>query len=274
MTYRILSVFFLLFCFSGEIFAQLVKQEDTELQRIAVEEHLGQKIPLDLRFRNTRGDPVVLGEIFRRGMPVLLSLYYTNCPMLCSLLLTGLAKGVRGMELTPGKDFQMLSISFDPCETPESAAAVKARYQGMLKPDVSADGWEFLISPDDQTRTLAKALGFSYFYVEDRNEYAHPAVVFILTDEGAISRYLYGIEFNPRDLRLSLVEASRGKIGNTVDRVLLYCFHYDPEAKGYVAVAGNIMKLGGLTSVVLLGAFLVFLWSRDRISKNRRAKSP
>jgi protein SCO1/2 len=273
MSYRILILLFFITCFCRGISAQLVKQDDDELQKITVEEHLGEVIPLELSFLNTRGDTVVLSDSFRRGMPVLLSLYYTNCPMLCSLLLTGLAKGVRGMDLIPGKDFQMLSISFDPRETPQSAAAVKARYQGMLKPDTPADGWEFLISPDDQTRTLAQALGFSYFYIAERNEYAHPAVVFILTDGGVISRYLYGIEFNPRDLRLSLVEASQGKIGTTMDRVLLYCFHYDPEAKGYVAVAGNIMKLGGLATVLLLGAFLAILWGRDRISRNKRAKT-
>lgn len=273
MFYRILILLLLPVCFYDASFAQLVKQDDDELRKISVEEHLGEVVLLELVFLNSRGDTVALGDFFRRGLPVLLSLYYTNCPMLCSLLLTGLAKGVRGMELTPGEDFQMLSISFDPRETPESAAAVKARYEGMLKPDIPPDGWEFLISPDDQTRILAQTLGFNYFYIEERDEYAHPAVVFILTDSGGISRYLYGIEFNPRDLRLSLVEASQGKIGTTVDRILLYCFHYDPEAKGYVAMAGNIMKLGGLVSMLLLGAFLTILWGRDRISKNRKAKA-
>jgi protein SCO1/2 len=247
--------------------AQLVQDSVPDLQRIDVIEHLGQTIPLDLEFLNSHGESVHLRDYFGRGKPVILSLHYTNCPMLCSLVLNGLSKTVNELAYTPGEEFQMLSVSFDPRETPQLAAAIKERYQGTLKVGAPADAWEFLVGPESHSKALAEALGFKYYYIEKTGEFAHPAVIFVLTQDGRISRYIYGINFKERDLRLALLEASEGKIGNTVDRLILYCFHYDPDAKGYVVLAGNVMKLGGAASLILLGLFLGFLWGKERLRK-------
>lgn len=247
-----------------------MKEVPPDLQAIDVVEHPGETIPLNLTFTNSRGDSVQLGEYFHQGKPVILALYYTNCPMLCSLVLNGLATGVSELSWTPGKEFQMLSVSFDPRDNAASATAVRERYLGMLRSDTPNAGWEFLVGPESQSRVLAEALGFKYYYIPEKQQYAHPAVVFVLTEDGKISRYLYGIEYKERDLRLALLEASEGKIGTTIDRIILYCYHYDPDARGYVALAGNIMKLGGIGTLILLGLFLGIFWGRERIKREGR----
>ncbi|RJP82570.1 MAG: SCO family protein [Candidatus Zixiibacteriota bacterium] len=250
--------------------AQLIQERVPQLEGVGVVEHLGGKIPLDLTFQNARGDTVRLAEYFRQGTPVVLSMHYTNCPMLCSLVLNGLANTVRDMDWRPGNRFEMVSVSFDPEETPQLASAVKDRYVASLGPEAGPDAWHFLVGPEEHSKALAEALGFQYKWVPERQEYAHPAVIFVLAGDGTISRYLYGIEFKEQDLRLALLEASEGKIGNTIDRIILYCFHYDPEAGSYVVLAGNVMKLGGLATLILLGVFLGVLWSRDKVRRAGR----
>lgn len=252
-------------------FSQAIEENPQDLQGIGIEEHLGDTIQLDYQFLNSRGDTVLLADYFNQGIPVILVLHYTSCPMLCSLVMDGLADGIEQLELTPGKDFQILSLSIDPREKVENAEAMKERYLGGLKNKSSNDAWEFLISPDDNSRIIADALGFNYFYVEETGEYAHPAAAFILTEKGLISRYLYGIEFKEFDLRMALLEASKGKIGNTVDKIVLYCYHYDPDAEGYVIFAGNIMRIGGVFTMLLLMGFLFHLWRKDR--KRKAVKS-
>jgi protein SCO1/2 len=248
------------------LFAQAVLDSSQDLKGMNVVEHLGDTIPLNYKFINTAGDTVTLGEYFHHGIPVVLAMYYSNCPMLCSLVLMGLSQSAGQMNLVPGRDYQMLSISIDPKETFETAAASKKRYLAGVPNAASSDAWEFLISPENNSKIIADSLGFEYFYVKDKNQYAHPAVIFVLSESGKISRYLYGIKYDPRDLRLALLEASQGKVGNTVDRIILYCYHYDPDAKGYVVVAGNVMRVGG---AITLAAMLVFvgglwLWERHR----------
>jgi protein SCO1 len=247
--------------------SQPILESTPDLQKIDVIEHLGNLIPLDLQFRNTQGESVALSRYFHQGKPVILCMYYTNCPMLCSLVLTGLFKGVNELAWKPGNEFQMLSVSMDPEETFQTAASVKERYQGSLAKPVNPNAWEFLVGNNPEIHSLTDALGFKYFKDEKTGQFAHPAVVFILTETGKISRYLYGVEFKERDLRLALLEASQGKIGNTLDRIILYCYHYDPDAKGYVIMAMTIMKVGGLATALLLGAFLGFFWRRDQRKK-------
>ncbi|MEW5702325.1 MAG: SCO family protein [Candidatus Zixiibacteriota bacterium] len=245
--------------------AQQVLENVPELQRIDVVEHLGDTIPLDLVFTDDRGDPVTLRRYFTADRPVILTLAYSNCPMLCSIVLDGLTNGVQALSWRPGGEFQMITVSIDPLETVEQAAARKKRYMSYLPRASNPDGWAFLVGAAGQSRALADAVGFKYFWDEKSRQYAHPAVVMILTGDGVVSRYLYGIEYKERDLRLGLLEASEGKIGSTIDRIILYCFHYDPAAKGYVLFAGNVMRLGGLLTMVALVAFLVALWVRDRL---------
>lgn len=243
---------------------QVVTENDPALRGIDVEEHAGRLVPLDLVFTNDAGEQVPLRTYFGRGKPVILTLAYYECPMLCTLVLNGIAESVKAMEWKPGEQFQMLTLSIDPTETRELAAAKKRSYvEYISKPSID-EGWRFMVGQDSSIHAIADALGFRYFYIRERDEFAHPAVVFILTEDGRISRYLYGLQYKTQDVRLSLLEASEGRIGTPMDRLILYCFHYDPQAKGYVLFAQNVMKLGGVVTVLVLGSFLFVLWRRDR----------
>lgn len=250
--------------------AQIANVNPQDLQQIDVIEHLGEKIPLDLTFRNEEGKEVELSQFFNQGKPVLLTLVYYECPMLCTLVLNGVTNGVRDLAWVPGNEFQMVSISIDPGETPELARNKKLRYVKSMEKPGAEKGWAFLVGGQSQIDTLAAALGFKYFYVRERDEFAHPAVIFLLGEDGTISRYLYGVEFKERDLRLGLLEASQGKIGSTLDRIILYCYHYDPGSQSYAVFAENLMRLGGLVTLVLLAFLLGSLWLRERMKRKRR----
>lgn len=265
--HRILNIAFVLVFMSivqSHLFAQVIRDSVPELQKIDIIEHLGQTIPLDLTFVNDAGDTVKLGEYFHQGKPVIVTLAYYNCPMLCTMVLNGLSDGIRGLSLTPEKDFTVLTVSINPTETATLASAKRTRYMENLGEKGKNDGWRFFVGEESQSRALANAIGFQYYYDEERKEYAHAAGAFVITEDGVISRYLYGLEFKERDLKLALLEASEGKIGSTLDRLILYCFHYDPAAKGYVMMAGNVMKLGGLLTLIIVTIFLSIFWARER----------
>lgn len=244
--------------------AQVVKKSDPQLEGIDVVEHLGEQIPLDLTFVNDAGDTVQLSHYFNQGRPVVLVMAYYTCPMLCTLVLNGMSDAMQGLPWTPGEKFQVLTVSIDPRETADLAAAKKDRYIKSLDREGAAAGWDFMVGAESQSKALAEALGFQYYWDEEGQQYAHPAVVFILTEDGKISRYLYGLEFKPSDVKLALLEASEGDIGTTVDRVLLYCFHYDPESGSYTVFAANVMKLGGAVTLLVLGAVLGLFWVREK----------
>lgn len=252
---------------AAPVFGQIADYNPPELQGIDVVEHPGEKIPLNFVFLNDMGDTVRLGDYFGQGKPVILVLAYYECPMLCTLVLNGLSDGLRNLGWVPGENYQVVTVSIDPRETPELAAGKKKIYLENLALPVVDDGWAFLAGEESQSRALADAVGFEYYYDEKTKQYAHPAVIFVLTENGRISRYLYGIEYGSRDLRLSLMEASEGKIGNTLEKIILYCYHYDPEEGGYVVFAANVMKLGGALTLGLLLIFLVIVW---RIEIRRR----
>jgi protein SCO1/2 len=253
---------------AGRLQAQVVQDSLPELRKIDVIEHLGEYVPLDLTFTNDAGEKVKLGDYFHQGKPVVLVLAYYTCPMLCTMVLNGVSDAVKTLDWLPGKEFQMLTISIDPSETSELAAGKKARYLDNLGKNGIENGWRFFVGAESQSKALADAVGFKYYYDTDQKMYAHPAVVTILTEEGKISRYLYGLEFKPQDLRLALLEASQGKIGNTIDRIILYCYHYDPSAKGYVAIAGNIMRIGGALTLIVLAVIIGTLWGRERLRRS------
>ena len=255
---------------SGQVLGQVVLDKQKDLDRIDVVEHLGDTIPLSLAFTDDNGNPVHLSDYFNQGKPVIMVLGYYQCPMLCNLVFNGVAEGLKQLEWVPGEKFRVVTVSIDPEESPVLAAAKKENYLKSIGKPVGDSAWAFLVGPKDQSEALANALGFKYFYDAKRDQYAHPAVVFVLTDKGKISRYLYGVEFKEQDLRLSLLEASKGGIGNTLDRIVLYCFHYDPDEGSYAVVAGNVMKLGGLVTVVVIGVFLLLLWMGER--RRRRHK--
>lgn len=258
---------------SPPVYSQVLNENDRALTAIDVEEHLGRQLPLELTFTDENGKPVKLGDFFDGERPVIMALAYYECPMLCTLVLNGIADGVKNLDhLKSGEDYQLLTVSIDPAETAELAKDKQKTYLAATGDKATPADWTFCVGAEDNIRTLADSLGFDYYYDAELDNFAHPAVIYLITPEGRISRYLYGIHYKAQDLRLGLLEASRGKIGTTVDRVLLYCYHYDPDTKGYVVFAGNVMRLGGVVTLGLLGIFLLLLWRRDHQRKKEFRK--
>ena len=242
------------------------------LQGVDVNERLGQPLSKGLRFVDQDGRDVVLGQYFNGTQPVLLTFNYSDCPMLCSLMLNGLLKSLKEINLTAGKDFQIVTVSIDHREKPERALRTKGRYLSQYGRPEATSGWHFLTGSAESVRAFAEGIGFGYSYNEKRDEYAHPSAFVLASPDGTLVRYLYGIEYDPKTLRMALVESSEGKIGTTLDRVFLYCFHYDSSEGRYAPVARNIMRLGGGASVVLLLGFLTVLF-RAGPKKRRTAES-
>lgn len=265
-------LFALLLTLVGAVFvqAQAIDDSVTALRKVNVLEHLGDTIPMDVVVTNDAGETVTLGRYFKSGSPVILVLAYYECPMLCNLVMNGLTQTAKKLAWLPGQEYRIVTVSINPAESLSLARGKKENYIREFGRPEADSGWTFCIAAEDQSRKLAKAIGFEYYYDEHQKQYAHPAVITILTGAGVISRYLYGIEFKERDLRLALVEASEGKIGTTMDRIILACYHYDPNAGGYVLMAYSIMKIGGVLTILFLALFLTFLWRRDR----RRQTSP
>lgn len=259
----VLAILLYSIIFSQSLYSQAVQTNPPELQGVGVEEHLGGYIPLYLKFTGGDSQTVSLDSYFHKDKPVIIVLAYYTCPMLCTMVLNGLGDGVRDMKLIPGKDYDILTISIDSSETPLLAEAKKTNYVNYVgRPDI-ASGWHFFVGKQNAIDSLAKALGFHYYYDEKQKQFAHPAVVFVLSPSGEITRYLYGLEFKSNDLRMALLEAARGKIGTTLDKIVLYCYHYDPDAKGYVLFATRLMRLAGVVTIVILILFLGIFWRRE-----------
>ncbi|UCE65233.1 MAG: SCO family protein [Candidatus Zixiibacteriota bacterium] len=252
---------------AGLSYAQLIEEDPSQLRDIDVEERLNENIPLDFTFVDDSGDSVTLGDYFHHGKPVVLMMGYYSCPMLCGLIMSGIVEAVNETSLKFGEDYQIVSVSIDPRETDLLASAKKKDYLKRIGVPEDHAGWMFLTGSESQSRGLADAIGFKYYYDESKDMYAHAAVLIILAEEGKISRYLYGIKYESKDFRMAILEASEGKIGNTIDRIILYCYHYDPDAGGYVIFAGNVMRLGGTLTLAILAVFLGILWYRDRHKK-------
>jgi protein SCO1/2 len=233
-----------------------------QLEGVGIEEKLGQQVNLDLTFTNENGYQVPLRSFFHKDKPVLLNLVYYSCPMLCNLVLNGQTAVLRDIPWTPGEEFEIVTISIDPTEMFNLAVHKKQMYlDNYGKP---APGWHFLTDYNGNVKKLAEQVGFHYRYDGKQEQYAHAAAIMFLTPEGKMSRYLYGIRFRTRDVRLALTEASESKLGVTIDKVLLYCFHYDPAARSYVLFATNLMRGGGILTVLLLGAILFRLFRGER----------
>jgi protein SCO1/2 len=247
--------------------SEQIETKDPLPRRLAgvdVKEHLDSPVPMDLGFSDETGKPVTLKDYFDGSVPVILTMNYSNCPMLCSLQLTALVEGLKKVDWSVGKEFRMVTVSYDPTETTELAQRTKARYLAQYARPGSENGWHFLHGSENNVKALAKALGISYSYNEARKEYAHPATVVFATPTGKIDRYLYGLEYPEKTLHLSLVESSEGKIGTTVDQLILFCFHYDANEGRYAPVARNIMRAGAGVTVFLLAGFLTVLWKREK----------
>ena len=252
--------------------AQLADQVPPALEDVGVEEHLDAKLPLDVEFVDESGTPVTLGSYFDGDRPVILTLNYYRCPMLCGLQLNGVVEGLTGLDWSIGDQFEMVTVSIDPLETPTLAREKKQNYLKWYDREGAASGWHFLTGRQDDITRLAETVGFRYTYDEASGQYAHAAAIFVSTPDGRVARYLYGIEYPPKQLRLALLEASEGKIGNAIDQLILYCYHYDPSGRSYAPAAMNIMRLGGGATALVLGSSLALFWTRD-LRRKRRSRS-
>jgi protein SCO1 len=234
-----------------------------ELEGIGVQEKLGDRIDLDLQFTAENGYQVPLRRYFAKGKPVVLNLVYYSCPMLCNLVLNGQLAALKEVPWTPGNEFEIVTVSIDPMENWGLAASKKRYYMDAYGRDAHA-GWHFLTDYQGNVKKLAEQVGFSYRWDDKTRQFAHAASIMMLTPDGRVSRYLYGIRYKPRDVRLALGEASEGKLGSIGDKILMFCFHYDPAARSYVPFARNIMRAGGVLTILIFGGVLLFLFSRDR----------
>jgi protein SCO1/2 len=233
-----------------------------ELEGVGVTEHLGATIPLDTVFTDWRGQKVRLGDYFKDGKPVLLSLNYYTCPMLCGLQLNGMVNAMRKLDWTAGKQYRVVTISIDPHETATLADGKRQAFLGEYGRG-PAD-WSFLTGTEPEIQRVAAAVGFGYRYDPSQKQYAHPAVLFVVSPTGMVSRYLYGIEYQTGDLKFSLMDASQGKTASTIDKLILSCFHFDSSTGRYTPWAFGIMRLGGSLTVVLLAVLLGVMWTRER----------
>jgi protein SCO1/2 len=239
------------------------------LRGIDVHERLNDIVPKQAAFKDETGRSVKLGDFLDGRHPVILTLNYSNCPMLCSLELNGLVTALKQLEWTAGSEFRMVTVVLDPSEKPAQAMQSKARYVRQYGRSEAAQGWHFLTGDDRAIHDVADSVGFSFAYNEKRNEYVHPAAIIMLSPDGHIARYLYGIEYHPKTLRLSLVESADGKIGSSVDQLVLYCFHYDEKEGSYAPVAMNIMRVTSGFGATLLGGVLTSFWLAESRKKRK-----
>ncbi len=240
-----------------------------DVKEIGVKERLGDYVPLDLTFKDEDANTIKLRDFFQDEKPVILTPVYYECPRLCTFILNGVVDVVNNLNsLTLGKDFKIVSVSFNPDETPGLAKAKAGTYHKSLEKHQSADlDWHFLTGDGENISKLTEALGFNY--KKDGEEFAHSSVLAVLTTQGKISRYLYGVQYEPTDLRLSLLEASGGKIGSSdmLNKVLLYCYEFDPVGKRYALQALNVVKVGGVITLLSLAGFLAYFWKREKKKK-------
>ncbi|HLV66111.1 MAG TPA: SCO family protein [Polyangiaceae bacterium] len=243
-----------------------------QLAAVDVEERLGKYVPKDLTFRDESGKTVLLGDLFDGRTPVILTLNYSNCPMLCSLQLNGLIQGLKQVEWGMNREYRIVTVSLEPNEPQDVAQRTLNRYLTQYGRPEARGGWRFLAGSEANVRAFADAIGFSYRYDERSQEYAHPAALALAAPDGKLVRYLYGLEYDPKTLRLGLVEASQGRIGTTLDRLILYCFHYDSSVGRYAPVARKIMQVGGFVAVVLLAGFVSVLLRAEAKRRRRLAQ--
>lgn len=242
------------------------------LRQVSIEQRLGRTLPLDAGFRDESGRLVRLGDYFGKR-PVVLVLAYYDCPMLCTQVLNGLVSAMRILSFDAGRDYDVVTVSFDPRDDPSDARAKKEPYVARYGRPGAAAGWHFLTGEKRAIDALAGAVGFQYAWDEKIGQFAHGSAIYVATSEGKLSRYLYGIEYAPRDLRLALVEASQGKIGDPVDQLLLYCYHYDPAAGRYGAAVMSIVRFAGAAFAFVLSTFLALMWRRERRAERRAAEA-
>ena len=233
-----------------------------ELEGVDVNEQLGEYVDLSLEFTDHNGETVRLADYVDGDVPVIITMNYYGCPMLCGLQLNAFVDGLADLTWSPGENYRIITVSFDHTEGAGLAAAKRSAYLEELgRGDVD---WSFLVGSEENVAALAEDLGYGFRYVPSQDEYAHPAALMFLSPEGMVSRYLYGLTYESRDIRFAIMEASEGRVGTTVDRLILSCFVYDPDTGGYVRDAMMVMRLSGLATMTLIGIFLVIMWRREQ----------
>lgn len=243
--------------------------DSNDVKDIGVDEKLGSTIPLDLTFNDEDGSPVKLADFFQEGKPVILTPVYYGCPRVCTFILNGVQDAVNGLSaISLGKDFKIVSVSFDPTEAHGLAKEKAANYyKGLTNSHFPKGNWRFLTGNQENIAKLMQAIGFKY--KKDGDEYAHPSTLVVLTPDGKISRYLYGIQYEPKDVKLSLLEASNGEIGSSrlLNKVMLFCYEFDPVGKKYALQALNVVKAGGIVTLIALAGFLTYFWKKEKKSQ-------
>jgi protein SCO1/2 len=234
------------------------------LEDVGVQEHLDGQIPMDAQFHDQTGKAFRFGDLFDGKRPVLLTLAYHTCPTVCSMVLSQTVETMKKVGWTAGKEYVAITLSFDPRETMERTAAKRTSLLGQYGRPEAEQGWHFLLGDDTNIHRVTDAVGFHYHYVEHEQQFAHPTVIMLLKPNGQVARYLYGLEYSPNDVRIGLLEASNGKSISTIERVILYCYHYDPQGGKYVLLATRVMQIGGGITAIALVSFLSVLWIRDR----------
>lgn len=256
---------------SQVVFPQGSEQPLAALQDVDIVEHLGDRVPAGLSFTDTSGKAVAFDGFLCQGKPLLVTLGYHRCPMLCSLVLDGLVRSMKGTGLTLGKDFTAVSISIDPNEDPKAAAEQQRRILNAVAPGLGPEAWPFLMGTAAASQAIAKSIGFRFKYDQQSKQFAHAAAAFVLTPEGRVSRYLYGVDNLPRDFKLAMVEAGGGRVGTSFDKALLTCFRYDPVNRRYAPFVMGFMRVGASLVFFALAGLLTVLWRKEIAMKKRRA---
>lgn len=233
------------------------------LKDVTFRQQLGEQLPLDAAFKDEAGRDVRLGDYFKTGKPVVFAFVYYQCTMLCTQVMNGISSALKVVPFEVGKDFEVVLVSFDPRDTPQAATEKKAAHLQYWSTEKTAGAWHFLTGTEPEIRRATQAAGFSYQWDERNNQFAHVSGVLVTTPEGRLSRYFYGIEYSPKELRLALVESGKGAIGSKIDELLLYCFHYDPESGRYGVVVMNLIRLGGVVTVALVAGFILLMRRRE-----------
>jgi protein SCO1/2 len=233
------------------------------LKDVTFQQQLGEQLPLDAAFKDEAGRDVRLGDYFKTGKPVVFAFVYYDCTMLCTQVMNGISSALKVVPFEIGKDFEVVLVSFDPRDTPQAATEKKAAHLQYWSTEKTAGAWHFLTGTEPEIRRTTQAAGFSYAWDARNNQFAHVSGVLVTTPEGRLSRYFYGIEYSPKELRLALVESGKGAIGSKIDELLLYCFHYDPESGRYGVVVMNLIRLGGVVTVALVAGFILLMRRRE-----------
>ena len=241
----------------------------TSLNGVGLDQQLGESLATDVSLLDASGAEVTIDELLDGETPMVLNFVYHDCPMLCSVVLDLFTETLKQMPWTPGDKFEVLTVSFSAKETPEMAATAKDRILKKLGRPEAAAGWHFLTGSEESISSLTESVGFKFKWVESAQEFAHPSALIFVSGEGVITRYINGVNYPAADVRRAIVEASEGKVGSALDQVLLYCYRYDPDSNSYVLHATNLMKIGGLFTLIVIGLGLFVFWRRERSRQNQ-----